>query len=244
MASQLDSERHLRLIHKKVNPLNSDGLQRDYETVSVNRRMKMLYDSKSLAPNDCQKFKSAWKSAGKQYRQALASEKISGKHLAYARLSSPVNGFISKRFIEPGEMASPGQAVFEIVQLDPAEVSVGIPEIDVPLVHTWQERLRDGAAVSMTMTDAQGKKATAPEKGSRQGISWLSPVMQSTPPLMSTFGLQSLWPPGPLRMSAMPNRLPRSRRLNWTNSRPTLTGSSEHCTPEKTKDNKDSILIA
>ncbi len=108
-------------------------------TEDEHRRMKMLYDSKSLAPNDYQKFKTAWESAGKQYRQALASEQISGKRLADAMLYAPLNGFISKRSIEPGETAIPGQPVFEIVQLDPVEVSVGIPETDVALVHAGQK---------------------------------------------------------------------------------------------------------
>ena len=38
------------------------------------RRMKMLYDSKSLAPNDYEKFKSAYESSREQYEQAVASE--------------------------------------------------------------------------------------------------------------------------------------------------------------------------
>ncbi len=36
------------------------------------RRMKMLYDSKSLAPNDFQKFKAAYEHAKQEYEQAKA----------------------------------------------------------------------------------------------------------------------------------------------------------------------------
>jgi membrane fusion protein (multidrug efflux system) len=103
------------------------------------RRMKMLYDSKSLAPNDYEKYKAAYDSAIQQYEQATASEKISRKRLADAELRSPVDGFISKRSIEPGEMASPGRPVFEIVNLDTVEVSVGVPETDVHLVRVGQK---------------------------------------------------------------------------------------------------------
>jgi RND family efflux transporter MFP subunit len=103
------------------------------------RRMKMLYDSKSLAPNDYEKYKSAYESARQQYEQAITSEKISLKRLTDAELHSPVNGFISKRSIEPGEMASPGRPVFEIVNLDTVEVSVGVPETDVHLVRVGQK---------------------------------------------------------------------------------------------------------
>jgi len=103
------------------------------------RRMKMLYDSKSLAPNDYQKFKATYDSAVQQYEQAVASEKLSRKHLTDATLISPVNGFISKRSVEPGQMASPGQSVFEIVQLDTVEINVGVPETDIHLVRVGQK---------------------------------------------------------------------------------------------------------
>ncbi len=103
------------------------------------RRMKMLYDSKSLAPNDYQKFKAAYDSADQQYEQAVASEKLSRKRLADATLFSPVNGFISKRSVEPGQTASPGESAFEIVKLDTVEINVGVPETDIHLVRVGQK---------------------------------------------------------------------------------------------------------
>jgi RND family efflux transporter MFP subunit len=103
------------------------------------RRMKMLYDSQSLAPNDYHKFKAAYDSAAQQYEQAKASERLARKRLRDATLSSPVSGFVSKRSVEPGQMANPGQAAFEIVRLDTVEVSVGVPETDIHLVRVGQK---------------------------------------------------------------------------------------------------------
>lgn len=103
------------------------------------RRMKILYDSKSLAPNDYQKYRAAYDAAKQQYLQASATEGISGKRLADATLHSPVNGFISKRLIEPGQMAGSGQPAFEIVKLDPVEINVGVPETDVHLARIGQK---------------------------------------------------------------------------------------------------------
>jgi RND family efflux transporter MFP subunit len=103
------------------------------------RRMKMLYDSKSLAPNDYQKFKAAYDSDVQQYEQAVASEKLSRKRLTDATLYAPTSGYISKRSIEPGETAAQGRTVFEIVQMDPVEVNVGVPETDVHLVRIGQK---------------------------------------------------------------------------------------------------------
>lgn len=103
------------------------------------RRMKMLYDSKSLAPNDYLKFKAAYDSAAQQYEQAATSEKLARKRLADATLCAPLNGFISRRSVEPGQVAAPGQPVFEIVRLDPVEISVGVPETDIHLVRVGQK---------------------------------------------------------------------------------------------------------
>jgi len=108
-------------------------------TEDEHRRMKMLFDSNSLAPNDYEKYKSAFESARQQYEQAIASEKISRKRLTDSELRSPLNGFISKRSIEPGQTASAGQTAFEIVNLDTVEVNVGVPETDVHLVHDGQK---------------------------------------------------------------------------------------------------------
>lgn len=103
------------------------------------RRMKMLYDSKSLAPNDFQKYKAAYDSARQQYEQAVASEKLSRKHLTDGTLCAPTSGYIAKRSIEPGDTAAPGRVAFEIVQMDTVEVNVGVPETDVHLMRIGQK---------------------------------------------------------------------------------------------------------
>ena len=103
------------------------------------RRMKMLYDSKSLAPNDYLKFKAAFESAAQRYEEAVASEELTRKHLSDATLRAPTSGYIAKRLIEPGDTAVQGHPVFEIVQMDPLEVSVGIPETDIHVVRIGQK---------------------------------------------------------------------------------------------------------
>ena len=122
------------------------------------RRMKMLYDAKSLAPNDFQKYKAAYEHAKQDYEQAKAGGQREDKDLAKASynqaaahleivrkalsdatLCAPMDGYIAKRSIEPGDTAAPGRPVFEIVQMDPVEVNVGVPETDVHLVRIGQK---------------------------------------------------------------------------------------------------------
>ena len=121
------------------------------------RRMKALYEKKSLAPNDFKKYETAYTNAQQQYAQAKdgaqqedktaakasleqaeAAERIARKRLSDSTLIAPISGFVSKRNIEEGAMASPGTPVFTIVELDPVEIQVGVPETDVRLVHKGQ----------------------------------------------------------------------------------------------------------
>jgi len=102
-------------------------------------RMKFLYESKALSENDFKKFKAAWLRAQQQVNLTTANQQLAKKHLSDASLYAPATGFISRRSIEPGQTASPGSPVFEIVKLDPVEVNVGVPETDIHLIRIGQK---------------------------------------------------------------------------------------------------------
>ncbi|MDR3555900.1 MAG: efflux RND transporter periplasmic adaptor subunit [Syntrophobacteraceae bacterium] len=101
-------------------------------------RMKFLYKNRSLAGNDFEKFRATYLGDRQRVDQAMANEKLARKHLGDASLCAPSSGFISKRSIEPGQTASPGTPVLEIVKLDPVEINVGVPETDIHLVRIGQ----------------------------------------------------------------------------------------------------------
>jgi multidrug efflux pump subunit AcrA (membrane-fusion protein) len=122
------------------------------------RRKKMLYESNSLAPNDFLKYKATYETAKEEYQKAKAGGqkedkqlskamydeadarlRIAAKALSDATLHAPMSGYIARRSIEVGDTASAGRPVFEIVQLDPVEANVGVPETDVHLVRIGQK---------------------------------------------------------------------------------------------------------
>lgn len=102
-------------------------------------RMKSLYASKVLPENDFKKYKAVWLKAQQQAILTNANQGLARKHLSDASLYAPATGFISRRSIEPGQTASPGSPVFEIVTLDPVEINVGVPETDIHLVKVGQK---------------------------------------------------------------------------------------------------------
>src|SRR5207247_10835123 len=80
--------------------------------------------------------------------QAEAAERIARKRLSDSTLIAPISGFVSKRNIEEGAMASPGTPVFTIVELDPVEIQVGVPETDVRLCHGGQPAMVTASAAT------------------------------------------------------------------------------------------------
>ena len=92
------------------------------------QRMKILYDRQSLAENDFLKFRLAEQAAREQFHQTQASEKVAHKTLSDTSLKALVGGVITRRLVEPGVMVAAGQPAFEIAQMDPVEIQIGIPE--------------------------------------------------------------------------------------------------------------------
>lgn len=102
-------------------------------------RMQMLYESNSLAPNDYQKFKAGRDATLEQLHQARALQSSARKNLAETTLVAPVDGYMTRRLVEPGAMVAAGQPVFELGAMDRLEASVGVPEMDIRLVRVGQK---------------------------------------------------------------------------------------------------------
>ena len=149
------------VLQKAESPVRPELLEQarvNYErTRDEFARLEMLYNARSLPPNDFQKAKAALDVARQQFEQAkaggqkedrdqaraaldqaIASEKMAQKRLADTTLRAPSGGFIASRAVEPGDTAAPGRPVFMIVQIDPVEVQAGVPERDVRLVRVGQ----------------------------------------------------------------------------------------------------------
>jgi RND family efflux transporter MFP subunit len=137
LLAALDSENlahALEAAHAQVEAARAGARQAEQEF----QRMKQLFDSQSLAPNDFAKFTAARDASRQQLEQALAGEAAARRNLADAQLAAPISGYVARRMVEPGVMVAPGQPVLEIAPMDPIEVNVGVPETDIRLVKVGQ----------------------------------------------------------------------------------------------------------
>jgi len=98
-----------------------------------------------------------------QVNQAQAALELSRIRLSYARVTSPITGTVSERFLDPGNLAVPGKALFRIVQMDTVKVLVYFPENLI-------EYMAPGV-------DAQLTVAAYPDKIFQGKIAKLSPTL-------------------------------------------------------------------
>ncbi len=121
------------------------------------RRMKLLFERKSLAPNDFKKIETHWQVARQRYeealegarredreaaearaRQAEANARLNRKRVEDTHLRAPIAGVVARRLADPGEMIAAGMPVAALMKLHPARVRVGVPEAEIGKVKIGQ----------------------------------------------------------------------------------------------------------
>jgi multidrug efflux pump subunit AcrA (membrane-fusion protein) len=159
-------------------------------------RMKTLYDRKSLAPADFHKIEAAYIAAKEQYslaregarkedkaaardllEQAKAQEGLARKHLTETRLSSPIDGMIVRKDMNPGEVIGSGRPVLIVMALDPVKVRLGVPEAEI-------DRIRAGQRVAIRI----------PALGDREFEGRVDMVGYAAEPQSRTFPVKAVVP--------------------------------------------------
>ena len=95
------------------------------------RRAEALFAQKAVPENDFHKAATA-------LRLARAQEAMAAKKLADSKIAAPMSGILARRGVEPGEQAGPGFPVFTLMQIDPVQVRVGVPEAEIARVQPGQ----------------------------------------------------------------------------------------------------------
>jgi multidrug efflux pump subunit AcrA (membrane-fusion protein) len=114
------------------------------------KRMKFLYEHKSLAANDFEKIQAAYKAAEQRYemarqgtrvqdkesaagqsRAAAAQMREAEKRLGDCQLRAPIAGFVGMRRIDVGDTVAAGAPVIGVLDLNPVKVRVAIPESEI-----------------------------------------------------------------------------------------------------------------
>lgn len=70
--------------------------------------------------------------------QAQAALQAAQNNLANTKITAPMDGVVSSKSINPGEMTAPGVPLLTLVNLDSVKVEVSVPQTLLPGLHTGQ----------------------------------------------------------------------------------------------------------
>ena len=105
-------------------PPHSDAAAVVEQAQDTYNRMKELHDAGSLPEMQ-------WISIENQLKSAKAQEAMARKSLGDTKLYAPSAGYISTKFAEVGENASPGMPVAKLVNISSVKVKIAVPEDDI-----------------------------------------------------------------------------------------------------------------
>ena len=84
------------------------------------KRMDEMYARHNIAPNDYEKFVAG-------FEQLKLHLEMANNKLGYTKLYSPSDGFISYRYMQPGELVDAGTPIYKITDDSKLEVDVDLP---------------------------------------------------------------------------------------------------------------------
>ena len=99
------------------------------------RRSKELFEQSLVAKQDLD-------NADATMKVAKAAFETAETHLAYARITAPFPGYVTKRFLDPGAMVNPNSTtLFMLMDLDAMKIIINVLEQDIPLVTKGKKSL-------------------------------------------------------------------------------------------------------
>ncbi|HDP23904.1 MAG TPA: efflux RND transporter periplasmic adaptor subunit [Deltaproteobacteria bacterium] len=91
-------------------------------------RIETLYAREAVSEQSYQDAKTARDLAQFQYDQAVSAWKMAGQNLKESRISAPMAGIITDKFVNEGELIGTQAPAFVIVQMDTVKIEVDLPE--------------------------------------------------------------------------------------------------------------------
>jgi len=105
-----------------------EALARFTEAEDENKRIVEIYAKKLVAKQAVDKASAALKATRASMQAAQAGLDQAQEQYAYTQIRAPYAGIVTKRFIEVGEMASPGKPLMSGLSLERLRVEVDVPQ--------------------------------------------------------------------------------------------------------------------
>ncbi len=126
-------------------------------------RIEKLYQQDVASESRLDQARTALAAARSRLDGARANTGVAERAWRDASVRAPFSGYVARRRVSRGEFVREGQALFELVALDPIEVELHLPEAD-------SGRIRIGQGVEIRV-------APYPDERFRGELSYVSPVI-------------------------------------------------------------------
>lgn len=100
------------------------------------KRFKNLYDSNSATQKELDDVSAQYEMAGARLEAANQMKNEVQAQFAYVSIRAPFDGVITNKFVEEGDMASPGMPIVALEAPGEYEVKATVPESEVSLIQT------------------------------------------------------------------------------------------------------------
>ena len=131
----------------KAAKLNMDNTAKNYG------RIKNLHAKKSATDKEVEDMSVANEAAIAAYNDAKHHLAEINDYLSYANLRSPINGFVSQKMINVGDLAKPGFPILIIESLSELKIELSVPEFEIS-----KFELNDNVAISVEVADLKNAK--------------------------------------------------------------------------------------
>ncbi len=124
-----------------------------YQNAGVNlKRIKSLFTKKAATQKELDDMNAMFASAEARRQTAYEMKKEIEALLSYSILKAPFDGWVTRKLVEVGDLATPGQPIMEIENIRQLKIAAKIPETDVA-------NLKIGTKTSIQITSYRAAKS-------------------------------------------------------------------------------------
>ncbi|PCJ26791.1 MAG: hypothetical protein COA97_05195 [Flavobacteriales bacterium] len=148
-SNDLSAKRSTAISAVKTAKLNMKNTIKNYQ------RIKTLFEKESATQKELEDMATAKEGTITKYKEANQNLTEINEYLSYANLKSPINGFVSKKMVNVGDMAKPGHPILALESLDELKIEVDVPEFEIS-----KFKLNDAVSITIDAVNLNKVKGT------------------------------------------------------------------------------------
>jgi len=136
----VDNERIYQMVRQAEASYASARAQ--YQNIKTEyERIKNLYQNNAVSRSQYDQIKAQMETAEAGVKQAEANLKTVKKQFYDSYLITPINGIVSNRMYDVGDMCTPQMPIFTVVDMDTVKIEVQVPDNEISMIKKGQQAI-------------------------------------------------------------------------------------------------------